>query len=235
MRCMQDYPTKDDSSSERQLALSLAVSNTTSQTSGASIYLSKESQVAFTETTKAVKLLTHSVYRISDIDSTPCGTFVDDHNGYARTIACSSNQFTPLSYKKFLCLLAHLHDYCPTYSNAQVRRACTQGNLETVLPMESKSFTVEDNVCTLLFSVVPISCTGTPPLGQYIPHVIWNIQSSSISKILYCSDDIQSEVMEDVTSDDEGCEEEGGEGSSRARGGDRRSDGLRCCCFENIS
>lgn len=48
---MQDYPTEDVSSSERQLALSLAVSNTTSQTSGASIYLSKESQVA-----SAVKL-----------------------------------------------------------------------------------------------------------------------------------------------------------------------------------
>jgi len=80
--------------------------------------------------------------------------------------------------------------------------------------MESKSFIAEDDVCTLLFSVVPISCslfvdqpglTGTPPLGQYIPYVMWNIQSLSISKILYCSDgfgDIQSEVMEDVISDD---------------------------------
>lgn len=197
MRALYLPSIEDAASSKRNLALSLIASNTTIDTSLATIEISRKSlQTLFSDTADAILGSIDSIFAAAEVnansfdfegvpvcatdwihatDSTPD----DNKNAEAAmmtTLACTQSEFSVFVFKRLLQLFVVLQEYCPTYSGAEIKTAC-QGTFvsESLSPVKIDAFKYLKGVRSFDFKLIlsrvfPVSCLYVaPPLSRRVP------------------------------------------------------------------
>lgn len=196
MRALYFPSIEEAASSKKNLALSFIASNTTIDTSLATIEFSRKSlQTLFSDPSDAVIGSIDSIFAGAevnansfDFDGVPVCTTdwihatdsapdtIKNAEADVMTLACTQSEFSVFVFKILWQLFVILQEYCPTYSAAEIKTAC-QGTFvsDSLSPVQTDAFKYLKGFSffdfkLLLSRVFPVSCLYVaPPVSRRIP------------------------------------------------------------------